>query len=313
MNLVSVVSQGKKAFVNGWSQADISPPLSCATSEITITSVKPLQNYDVLYVKETQTVRKLGVFSGLNLPKGYKIIYEAPAVSCVQWNKGRKSISSVWLKMSQVERDSLRSCFRKLRKVSDGRKGSLSDSDKRRLDRFISDYAFRDPQRERAHIYKLASHINHACRSCANAEHWVDSARPNEIAIKLVRSVKHGDEIFICYHKTVPYGCPLCPRKPTVSSKLRALIKSVPVDKEEPTTVPKTKAKSKPKTKAKTKLKTEPKKEPKTEPKTERKTAGCKLEAGADKVGVKLRWLRRLLNSNSNMVSSGSDQTLVDN
>lgn len=108
-----------------------------------------------------------------------------------------------------------------LRKVPDGGDDAFKERDKKRLESFISDYAFSDPQRDRAHIYELTCYINHACGSCANAEFWVDSGWPNSITVKLVQDVKMDDEIFICYHKpNLCFGCALCRQGQTLKGRL---------------------------------------------------------------------------------------------
>lgn len=218
-SIASEAAKGKKVFKDACTQVNLDPVVLHSEK-----APPPLKNHDILYVSETHTDRKLGVFAGFDLPKGYKIIAENPALSCIQWRKGKKTVSDEWLKMSHRQRENLQVWFRKLRKVPHGGNDTFKDSDKQKLERFISNYAFWDPQRERAHTYKLASLINHACRSCANAQYWVESAQPNEISIRLVKDVKSTDEIFICYNKRVPYSCPLCPRRKTPMSRLKTAL-----------------------------------------------------------------------------------------
>ncbi|KAM3464723.1 hypothetical protein NHJ6243_002287 [Beauveria neobassiana] len=122
----------------------------------------------------------------------------------------------------------MRTWFRKLRNVAHGGNDTFRDRDKKRLEDFVTDYAFWDPQRDQAHIYRLSSHINHACQMCANAGFWVDSAYPHRIVVTLVRGVRHGDEIFICYGKTnTPYGCALCQRGQRLDRRIWAFVKDL--------------------------------------------------------------------------------------
>ncbi|KAJ3496279.1 hypothetical protein NLG97_g2773 [Lecanicillium saksenae] len=214
-------SSGKKAFVNAWTQADIFLSEVRAKAKPT---TRPDRNFGVLYIHETETKRKLGVFAGFSLPKGHRIICERPAFSCIQW-KGKKTAKEEWLKLSLQQRLEMRVWFRKLRTLALGGTDTFTKSDKKQLEAFVSDYAFWDPQRAKAHIYRLTSHINHACRSCANAELWVDSEDPNKINVKLVRDVEKDGEIFIFYNKKkLPFGCALCPEGRTLCGRIRAFI-----------------------------------------------------------------------------------------
>lgn len=207
-------SAGKRASKNAWTQVYIRPQRA-----------KPLgHNFEIVYVHQTHTDRKLGVFVWGDVPKGHKIICERPVFSCYHWVKGRRTAVPEWLELTHAQREDLRVWFRKLRKVPHGSNDIFEKKDKERLEKFISDYAFSDPQRERAHIYKLTCYINHACRSCANAEIWVDSAAPHTITVRLVKDLKNGDEIFICYNKLTPYGCALCQHGQTLRGRLRAFI-----------------------------------------------------------------------------------------
>ncbi|KAJ6780576.1 hypothetical protein PWT90_04059 [Aphanocladium album] len=212
---------GKKAFVDAWAQADIYPSESKAKAKPTVRSD---QNFGALYIHETRTNRKLGVFAGFPLPKGHRIICERPSFSCVHWRKGKRTAAKEWLNLSHKQREEMRVWFRKLRNVAHGGNDTFTDSDKKTLEAFVTNYAFWDPQREQAHVYRLTSHINHACRRCANAELWVESEQPNNINVKLVRDVAKDDEIFICYNKKLSFGCALCSEGQTLRERIRAFI-----------------------------------------------------------------------------------------
>lgn len=218
-------ARGKKTFADAWTQVAFStnykPPL-CPDDGLS-------RNCDILSIRHTGTKRAVGVFAQSDLPSGYIIISEPPALSCVHWKQGKRTVSEEWLKLSHKQRETMRMWFRKLQKVAHGGNDSFKSDDKKRLEKFISNYGFSDPQRDRAHIYTLGSHINHACRTCANAQYWVDSTLPNRITVRTVKSVKAGDEIFICYNKRVSYRCPLCPRMQTFSGILRTFINVVTV------------------------------------------------------------------------------------
>ncbi|TQV99732.1 SETdomain-containing protein [Cordyceps javanica] len=205
-------NSGKTALVHAGTQVDTRLPQSRANMLRAVAEARALeQNFDILYVHETGTYRRLGVFAGRDLSKGRKIIAEYPTFSCFHWNKGKRTAVDEWLSLSHRHRESMRVWFRKLRKMAHGGNDTFVKKDKKRLNQFITDYAFLDPQRERAHIYRLSSYINHACRSCANAQFWVDGAHPNCINVSLVRDVKDGDEIFIFYNRpNLRFGCAVC-------------------------------------------------------------------------------------------------------
>lgn len=168
-------------------------------------------NLNAIEIQETGTNRRLGVFAVQDWPKGHKIIIEDPAISCIHWH-GQRTISKEWQKLSTTKQQELQSCFRKLRYLPIGSKKPLQKKDRQRLERFVKDYAFWDPRRSKAHIFKLTSHINHACISCANAQHWTDSASPFSMTVTLVRPVKAGEEIFVHYNRSnISFSCAVCP------------------------------------------------------------------------------------------------------
>ncbi|KAF7558877.1 hypothetical protein G7046_g5276 [Stylonectria norvegica] len=152
--------------------------------------------------------RGQGVFANRNLQKGWRIIEENPAISCVH-HKGKKEIYDLWYgEMTEEQRQPLRETFRKLKRVD-----VLPGLRRWRLEKFVGEYAFWDPRRDKAHIYALASQINHACKSCANAFPIIDSAEPNKITVRLVRALETNEEVFIHYHKKVSFGCAVCGRR----------------------------------------------------------------------------------------------------
>ncbi|KAK8146911.1 hypothetical protein G3M48_002448 [Beauveria asiatica] len=223
-------SAGKRALVHACTQVDDdlpSPSRPNANRDVAVQEPVEL-NYDILRVQKSSTDSRLGVFAGRDLFRGRQIISERPAFSCIHWSKGKRTAAEEWLKLDHSHRENMRTWFRKLRNVPHGGNDTFRDKDKKRLENFVTDYAFWDPQRDQAHIYRLSSHINHACRLCANACFWVDSAYPHRIVVTLVRGVRHGDEIFICYGKTnVPYGCAFCQRGQSLDRRIWAFIKDL--------------------------------------------------------------------------------------
>lgn len=170
-----------------------------------------LRNFDVVYIGDTGTNRGLGVFASHNLSKGHRIIIEKPAISCVHF-KQHKTVAAEWQKLPVSKQQELVSRFRKLKGVPVGRRVALDKKQIKCLESFIGDYGFSDPNRGRAHVFSLTSHINHACRSCANAQHWTDGIEGNHMTVKLVKDVRAGDEIFVHYNRPkLGFGCALCP------------------------------------------------------------------------------------------------------
>lgn len=99
--------------------------------------------------------------------------------------------------------------FRKLRDIPVNE--PLNGAQIRKLERFVDEYGFWEPQQTNAHIFMLASHINHACVSCANAEQWTDAECPHAISVKLTRPLKAGDEVFINYNRPgLSFKCSVC-------------------------------------------------------------------------------------------------------
>ncbi|KAF7533448.1 hypothetical protein G7Z17_g13511 [Cylindrodendrum hubeiense] len=180
------------------------------------------QNHDAIYITNSSN-RGRCVHAIQNFPSRHKIIVEQPAISCVHWRQGKwmRTIGDEWEKRSVEARLRLQQTFKKLEDIpSDTR---LTKQERKQLNKFVKEYAFWDSKGTNAHIYRLASHINHACARHANAEQWTDSAYPNYITVRLVKDVRADEEIFINYNKGhMPFGCPFCvPRsdKPRAENK----------------------------------------------------------------------------------------------
>lgn len=176
------------------------------------TEIDPkIRNDDAVRILETNEERQRGVFTKHDFPSHHMIIKERPMLSCIHWpqRNGVRSIDSDWQRLNPDRQREIRDQFTRLEKVPVGRK--LNIWDRRRLRNFVKDYAFWDSKRTNAHIYRLGSHINHACISCANAQQWTDSEHPNYISIKLVKPLNAGDEVFISYNKPgLPFRCAVC-------------------------------------------------------------------------------------------------------
>ncbi|EGX94012.1 hypothetical protein CCM_02283 [Cordyceps militaris CM01] len=215
-------SPGKKAMVHAQTQVDDSLLGYEEDARRDGQRYRALkQNFDILYIHETGTPRGLGVFAGRDLRKGRRIIDEPPTFSCIHW-PGKRTAAEEWLKLRHGHRDKMRVWYRKLRNMAHGGNDTFQQKDKKTLEKFVDDYAFHDPQREKAHIYRLASYINHACKRCANAEFWVDGDT-KKIQVKLIRDVKDGDEIFIFYNRhNLGFGCAVCESRRLLKAMIRA-------------------------------------------------------------------------------------------
>ncbi|KAL6869880.1 hypothetical protein ACO1O0_001212 [Amphichorda felina] len=170
------------------------------------------QNEDAISIRNTGDKRGLGVFSNHDFPNKHVVIFETPVLTTISISIGRRKFNSVakeWLKLSQAKKVELQESFRKLRGISID--PPFSRSDQKRLKKFVAEYAFREMiPTDRAYIFKLACHINHACADCANCTTWVDSDGPHRISVKLRKPVRAGDELFIHYGKPLRYQCAVC-------------------------------------------------------------------------------------------------------
>jgi hypothetical protein len=188
-------------------------------------SYDDVNNWDAVSIRDTMTRRGRGIFATKDFSKGDKILVERPIITCAHRtpiNRNR-TVAEEWCALSQEDQLLLRANFRKLRLVPIGR-DTLGWFWRKWLERFIVEYAFGNPQKSLAHIYVLASHMNHACSHCANAQQWTDSGYPHRIHVTLVEPVKAGDEVFINYNRRQgpSFGCALC-GPPSIMDRLGAL------------------------------------------------------------------------------------------
>ncbi|KAL7936104.1 hypothetical protein V8C35DRAFT_278333 [Trichoderma chlorosporum] len=175
------------------------------------------QNNDLaVQIRNTKTFRGLGVFTRDDFTKHHTIIKEQPTLSCAipverdaaSW---RRRLAERWCSLAWMHQEMVRSQFVKMRQMPSGVR-ELTSRQSKDLLAFIKEYAFRNPPRTMMHVYRWSSHINHACRSCANAEVWIEPSQPNRISVRLVRDVKKGEELFICYNRASDksLGCAVC-------------------------------------------------------------------------------------------------------
>lgn len=187
-------------------------------------SVAPIAPAPALLQNDTAvSIRKAGecgrgLFVDYDIPRQHMVLLERPAFTTIsdtyKCNQANfETIERAWVKLSQDKKLELRRCFHnRLQSIS--LEVPLPLADKKRLESFIADYGFRDlsDNNRNAYIFKLASHLNHACGRCANCRFWVNSISPNEIHVKLTKDVSAGNQLFITYNERDPFKCPVCQR-----------------------------------------------------------------------------------------------------
>ncbi|KAL7790967.1 hypothetical protein V8C37DRAFT_383006 [Trichoderma ceciliae] len=187
---------------------------------------KYVNNWEAVTISDTFTRRGRGIFAARDFRKGHNIIVEPPIITCTHWaqNNGSRTIAEEWCALPLEDQLQLRTIFRKrLRYVPVGQ-DTIGPFYRRMLENFVLEYGFCNPQRSLAHIYVLASHINHACNRCANAQQWTESDVPHRIIVKLVKPLKMGDELFINYNRRQgsSFGCAVC-GPPSMMDRLKSL------------------------------------------------------------------------------------------
>lgn len=166
------------------------------------------KNEDAVCIGETGGSRGLGVFALEDIPLRRRVIHEYYALGCKLGGPAglrkkrfyRRDIVSMWEGLSDKEKERLQQRFWKLRFIpSKGKPGLYSRS---RLRNFLREYGFYKAGGEKkVLVYRVASRINHACRSCANAE-WVVDSSDCSISIRVTRHMMAGEEILIHYGRS---------------------------------------------------------------------------------------------------------------
>ncbi|KAH7328897.1 hypothetical protein B0I35DRAFT_418688 [Stachybotrys elegans] len=183
-----------------------------------------LLNEDVVQKENTRSRRGQGVYTKRRLEAKRVVIEEAPAIWCIFWKErwGKRDIVSVWEdEFSDAQRNKARHRFKRLKDLPD----RLDKKQKKQIMRFVKDYAFWGGAKDKAFIYSLGSHINHACADCANATVTIESEVPNIMGVRLRQILEPGQEIFIHYGRSkLPFGCAVCSKG---RSRLGRLVDSV--------------------------------------------------------------------------------------
>ncbi|KAL7960044.1 hypothetical protein V8C34DRAFT_95244 [Trichoderma compactum] len=175
-----------------------------------------MSNSLALKIKHTRSSRGNGVFTIRSFPAKHRIIYEGPIFTCnhptqTDATSWKMSVVNRWRFLSMIDQRWLKSHFSRIGYMP---MGTLPPTAFEAMDFlcFVLEYAFSNPGYSRVNIYRLASHINHACQTCANAEVYIEPATPETITVRLVRNVKKGQEILINYNRPSgnAFGCAVC-------------------------------------------------------------------------------------------------------
>jgi hypothetical protein len=157
----------------------------------------------------TGTERGRGVFANRNLTRDQIIIEESPILT-----SSNGLLRADWNLTALTTRQEAVNLFFRLRHIPTDRALVANEPFETILEDFRRDYAFQDPAGRRALIYRNASHMNHACRYCANAEWIIDAEEPHQITVRVTKRVGANKEIFINYGwGNLPFACSECARK----------------------------------------------------------------------------------------------------
>jgi hypothetical protein len=160
-------------------------------------------------IRFTGTERGRGLFANRNLTRDQIIIEESPILTS---NHGLLRVD--WNLTTLTTRQETVNLFSRLAQIPTDRALVANESFETILEDFKRDYAFQDPAGRRALIYRNASHINHACRYCANAEWIIDAEEPHQIMVRATKRIRANKEIFINYGwGNLPFACSECARK----------------------------------------------------------------------------------------------------
>ncbi|CAJ0545801.1 Ff.00g092740.m01.CDS01 [Fusarium sp. VM40] len=166
----------------------------------------------VVQIRHTGTERGRGVFAQRNLARNRIIIDEELPIL----TSDRNSLRADWNLTSLKTRREVASLFSRLANIPTDRALVADEPSEMIIENFRRDYAFPDPAGSRSLIYPVASHLNHACTDCANAEWFVDEEEPHRITVQATKRVRANKEIFINYRDdwgNLPFICSECAKK----------------------------------------------------------------------------------------------------
>lgn len=186
-----------------------------------------MSNSLAVRIKHTRTSRGLGVFTTHSFPAGHRILGEGTIFSCVhpeqvETPEWERSVVDRWRFLAVLDQSWFKEHFPHIQYMPLGTL-ELTEHEANKFLCFVSEYAFGNPQRNRMNIYPFASHINHACDKCANAQFWIQAEKPDRITVRLIRNVRKGQEIFINYHRPSgnTFGCAVCGARDGETSRFR--------------------------------------------------------------------------------------------
>ncbi|PKK44782.1 hypothetical protein CI102_9376, partial [Trichoderma harzianum] len=186
-----------------------------------------MSNSLAVKIKHTRTSRGLGVFTTQSFPAGHRILREGAIFSCLhpaqaEETEWRRSVVDRWRWLAVLDQSWFKDHFPHIQYMPLGTL-ELTPHEATKFLCFLLEYAFSNPQRNRINIYPFASHINHACDKCANAQFWIQAEAPVRITVRLLRNVRKGQEIFINYNRPSgnTFGCAVCGARDGETSRFR--------------------------------------------------------------------------------------------
>lgn len=161
-------------------------------------------------IRHTGTERGRGLFANRNLTRHQIIIDEESPIL----TSSHDSLRADWNLTTLETRQEVARLFSRLENIPTDRALAANEPSETIIENFRRDYAFQDPAGRRALIYRTASHMNHACAYCANAEWNVDAEEPHQITVRVTQRVRANKEIFINYGwGNLPFACSECARR----------------------------------------------------------------------------------------------------
>ncbi|KAM0296371.1 hypothetical protein ACHAO9_000012 [Fusarium lateritium] len=162
-----------------------------------------------VHIGNTETERGRGLFANRTFTRYKTIIEELPILT-----SSHSLLRADWSLATLEKRREVAGLFTRLANIPTDRALTANEPSGMIIEDFRTEYAFQDPARQRALIYRLASHMNHACTDCANAMWIVDAREPHGITVQTTKRVKAGKEIFINYGwANLSFACPICAKK----------------------------------------------------------------------------------------------------
>ncbi|KKO97115.1 hypothetical protein THAR02_10780 [Trichoderma harzianum] len=188
-----------------------------------------MSNSLAVEIKHARTSRGLGVFTTQSFAAGHRILREGATFSCIHPERAddpiwMRSVVHRWRWLAVLDQSWFKEHFPQIQYMPLGTL-ELTPHEATKFLCFLLEYAFGNPQKDRINVYHFASHINHACGKCANAEVWIQAEVPDNITVRLIRHVRKGQEIFINYNRPSgnTFGCAVCGARDGETSRFRQI------------------------------------------------------------------------------------------